>query len=501
MSPKASDATRWHFDARYIPIEPNPCHVLFIVNMTGIKKHVERLPVGLDKQTSGIKFFPEIASEAAPEVAKALIHAFKQHLGGTDVFPFGPSGSLSTDDRSLAQAVGAELRKLGIGQERSRIEYKYLISFAQGHFEATFKDLKKQFGATEKVTQLLDTPESIGFHNFRSCNLKARRPEEDPFDESVQRLLEYMHSLLNARPAISLSKLDHKLDEEMDKLRRLFHSKPTPMVEEEADRGVPESQLDFALRLQAGIDCDPDRRGAWKYFIKTATNPSAAHVTRSIAHVLLMDWHLKSPDLRNRNLYLAAHHASQALIHSDGRPSPAVIFFAEKEIHKRVEMGDLPVLRHMYEKVWEAREKRQAEYKAELAMGQEKRLAMPNRYRCAAVGCGVEADRGKMLQQCSCLFALPNVTDWKNHKAFCKPGMPCSVIDTGTPSTGLGKGTKKGALGVPVTTADGTSTFLTTSTIGSSELKEIRDLARTMSRGSDVRVDLPVNLQMERYEI
>lgn len=35
---------------------------------------------------------------------------------------------------------------------------------------------------------------------------------------------------------------------------------------------------------------------------------------------------------------------------------------------------------------------------------QEKRIKTPNRYRCAAVGCGVEADSGKMLSQCQLFF-------------------------------------------------------------------------------------------------
>ena len=40
---------------------------------------------------------------------------------------------------------------------------------------------------------------------------------------------------------------------------------------------------------------------------------------------------------------------------------------------------------------------------------QLKRLKNPRRYRCAAVGCGVEADSEKMLSQCTSysLFLFP----------------------------------------------------------------------------------------------
>ena len=36
---------------------------------------------------------------------------------------------------------------------------------------------------------------------------------------------------------------------------------------------------------------------------------------------------------------------------------------------------------------------------------QQKRMKTPNRYRCAAVGCGVEADSGKMLSKCQLFFS------------------------------------------------------------------------------------------------
>ncbi|ESK95284.1 hypothetical protein Moror_3957 [Moniliophthora roreri MCA 2997] len=480
-----------------VTVKPLPYH-------PSVRRRFTALPVGLDEKSSGIEFFPEIASEAAPEVAKGLIHVFTKHLGGSEFSPFGPSGTLSTDDQTLARAVGTELRELGVSQ--IKVDTKPLVAFAQRHFEDTFQDLKKRWGATGQVAQLMFTPESIGFQNFRSWDLQTREPEADEFDESVQLLTDYMRALYNACPALAIKDLKFDPNQEAMRLRRLFGSKHTSVVEEEADAGIAGSQLDFALGLQVGIDCEPDRQDAREYFVKAAMNESATGVTRSIAHALLMNWYMKSPDLRTRNIFFTAHHANQSLIYSDGHVSPSLLHFAEAELQKRVQMGELPVLSHMYELVWKARKKRQEELEVERAMAQKKRLVAPNRYRCAAVGCDVEANRGKVLSQCAgqcdkdkkpsyCSKECQR-GDWKNHKPFCKPGMPCSVVDEGAASAGLGQGTKQGILGVPIPNANGNTNFLSTSTLGPEELREMRDLIRGMAPEGISR-----NFQMDRWEL
>jgi hypothetical protein len=68
----------WHFDLRYIPLDP-PSHLLFLVQLDSLYIHSERLP--LDTSASGIGYFPETGAEAAPEIVKALIHSFVHNVG------------------------------------------------------------------------------------------------------------------------------------------------------------------------------------------------------------------------------------------------------------------------------------------------------------------------------------------------------------------------------------------------------------------------------------
>ena len=53
-----------------------------------------------------------------------------------------------------------------------------------------------------------------------------------------------------------------------------------------------------------------------------------------------------------------------------------------------------------YKPVWAAVERRHREMETERENAQVKRAKRANRYRCANVGCSVQADTGKMLSQC-----------------------------------------------------------------------------------------------------
>ena len=252
MPKKSSRPPAYHFDVRYIPIEPYPSHILFILNTTTNAKYIERLPVGLDEQSSGIEFFPEIAQHAAAEVTKGLIKHLKNDL---NVFTEGGGSvsgtvTLSTDDRTLSSAVARELQKSGY--PRAQVQTKSIVLLAQREFEEAFREVKRKVNPplNSTVASLLKTPESIGFHNFRppTSNDRLLQKADNEVQERQLRLSQYVQYLSNARPAQSLTDLTHNVMEEMDIVGRLLTVKPLNKVRREAEQGIAESQLDFALR-------------------------------------------------------------------------------------------------------------------------------------------------------------------------------------------------------------------------------------------------------------
>ena len=72
MAPSDDVLSEWHFDFCYIEVEPNPSHVITLIQPQSQIIHIERLPIGLTTNQSGIEYFLESGKEAAPEVAKAL---------------------------------------------------------------------------------------------------------------------------------------------------------------------------------------------------------------------------------------------------------------------------------------------------------------------------------------------------------------------------------------------------------------------------------------------
>ena len=72
--------------------------------------------------------------------------------------------------------------------------------------------------------------------------------------------------------------------------------------------------------------------------------------------------------------------------------------------------------------------------------------------------------------------------DWKNHKQFCRPNAPCSVIIDDDDTTGFGATTKHGALSIPIACPDGKTRIFSSSTMSAEMLKEIKAYSEAQGR-------------------
>ena len=100
-----------------IQLEPTPSHIITLIQPKSQLIHIGRLPIGLPANQSGIEYFPESGKEAAPEVAKALLHAFVSKLGQSAIPNAPPAFSpwkLTTVDKDLASAVSDEFKRIGV---------------------------------------------------------------------------------------------------------------------------------------------------------------------------------------------------------------------------------------------------------------------------------------------------------------------------------------------------------------------------------------------------
>lgn len=158
--------------------------------------------------------------------------------------------------------------------------------------------------------------------------------------------------------------------------------------------------LILLYRLQFGCGCTPSRRMSRYYFVKALANRHASSATKAHAHAALIAWYTASAgDFRSRLLHAASHHADHAArLSGPGKAPPAALSFTKNMFEPQSQ--DARYLPLIYKDAMKAFQRRNAELEQETERMEEKRLKRPNRYRCAAVGCEVSADTGKMLSQC-----------------------------------------------------------------------------------------------------
>lgn len=492
MAPSGRVPNTWHFDVRYVAMEP-PSHIMLLCQPESSYLHMERLPYGLGTRTSGIEFFPETAEQAAPVVVQAILQSFIKNLDAhtmghdPNARPATAPWKLMTEEPALARAVGEEMRRLGVrGAELLSVSVssKKIVDGAQEAFEGLFRMICP--------SEMVRTPHGIVFSAHKP---RAYPPKDD--DEPASAVLNYMQTRMNAKPPLTAEPPPAtEMIAKWGEVNEFLEKNSASAVKTKADAGDPEASLDYALRNLNGYKCKPDRAVVYEYLVKTIKAPRATAELKSTAHALLIDWHAggRGDSLPIRYMLAACHHAEHALEYAKGisprghNASGAVLWFLMYKFKENAEKLVIPELLLHFKGCWAAVQARLAYLNKRDAKMDLKRMQQPNRYRCAAPGCGIMADKGKMLQRCSgkcdtdkkpayCSKAC-QLADWKNHRPFCKPGMPCSVIDDYSDGGAGVSESKDGAIGIRVPTGEGSrERLIMSSTMSAEELKELREQA------------------------
>lgn len=408
--PSGMVANEWHFDIRYVPLEPNPSHVLAIINPGSQFFHMERLPLKSASDDGGIAFFPESSKDAAPEIARALLHAFVTNLGLNEMMgnmapaPYGP-WKLTTEEHELATVVGNELKNLGVRTPELcniGITKPAIIRSTQVNFGDFYKSLISSVGYEGPAAMSLVTPDPIVFSKF-----KVEPPRMPSLN--VPPSMTYIQELSNARPraadepdaAFSAGTI-----EAIQRLEEALKQKPEAVVKRLADDGNADAALDYGLRLYIGLECKYDRAGAREYLVKAVLSPTATDAVRAAAHGLLIGWCVDASkhQIRSRYMLMASHHADQAALFCRrasprGAHASACVLMFMRSVFERL-APTMPQLWLLYKNAMRAYDEREEQIKGGIGKMQQKRLQHPLRYRCAAVGCSIQADTGKMLRQC-----------------------------------------------------------------------------------------------------
>jgi hypothetical protein len=257
-----SDArNEWYFDIRYIHLEPNPAHYLFLMHLQKGFVHAEKLPLtysSTNAEEPDYSFFPESAEEAAEEIALALIRSFTMTLDLSDskeeaeaTARFAPWKLISSFE-NLAQAVSSQFKELGVGEElqcsiSASDSSPSKSSQVERVFNQYFNAIKLAMGMSKEVSQLVMAPDTIAFKNDVDPEWEVR--EGMPVEE---RVITYVFAWLAVNPSASGNDSEAAQKEAFEKklaeVKKRIETKRLKVLKQEADEGDLDAAVDYAMR-------------------------------------------------------------------------------------------------------------------------------------------------------------------------------------------------------------------------------------------------------------
>ena len=134
---------------------------------------------------------------------------------------------------------------------------------------------------------------------------------------------------------------------------------------------------------------------------------------------MLHEWYFGSftYGIPMRYLFHASHHANQAaglgikIAPKGAGGIPEILNFGRRSFEEFAkERSEMLYWWKDIVKALKIRDKQVDKFSSKMAV---KRMKNPNRYRCANVGCGIIADKGKMLPKCE---YIPYYLVWIGHR-------------------------------------------------------------------------------------
>lgn len=191
-------------------------------------------------------------------MAKALLHSFVNSLNEN-----GQSGSaflapwrLSTEDKELADAVGEEFKRLGVGAEalwKIAVAPRRVINLARTAFMRYFDTLKNSIGLNGLAAAAIATPDSIMFSSLTIDGKPNLCLNIDSMEDKASALvMNYVQLRALASPPMEVKLATKSLwtrqVQAMEVFQRRLVTRVEILVRAEADEGIAEAALEYGLR-------------------------------------------------------------------------------------------------------------------------------------------------------------------------------------------------------------------------------------------------------------